>query len=391
MAEKKKRMLLFGPGFGHNVEGKLRSLTNTSLFDVVFIAYKFDESFREKYPSIKYVPSKHVFSLRHPLNSIRSFLWLYKWTRCSGNYDVVYSLGMGGAIGALLFYLAKKDTKKAFEIWNVKILKKAKRNKSLSERFDRFVIDRADLICQYWWGIRELFFDYFPEHKHKFLMYQLSYPDIYFSKEKHLPESPFVIDFLNRIPKDQIVCFWPRSFIPSNNHIALLEALNIIKNENLGLINNFKLYLWGGNVQREESRHQIEVYIADHSLSQYVEIVEHPFVPQNDIFAIEERSDFFVQIANDDILSTFIMEILCSGKPFVLSNLRTFQFLNEKYDMNIDLVDNNPSEISIKLIEILSMLNKGDKIENKSRREICRHHFSTSKVTPSFQLLYNRL
>lgn len=391
MAVRKKRMLLFGPGFGHNVEEKLRSLNDTTLFEVDFFANKFDESFKIKYPSFNYISYRFSIKINHPIHSIASVLWLYKQIRHSGYYDVVYSLGTGGIMCALIFFFAHRNVKRAFEIWNIRVLDNAKRNKRLSEKIDRYVINRADLICQYWWGIKEYFVNLFPEHENKFLMYQLSYPDIFFSGEKHYPESDFVKEFLAKIPSNQIVCFWPRSFIPSNNHSLLLESLGDLKRRNPNLLENFKLYLWGGNVQRESSRKLIEESISSYSLVQNVVIVDHPFVPQNDIFAIEERSDFFVQIANDDILSTFVMEILCSGKPFVISNLRTFQFLNEKYDLDIDFVDNRVQDVSSRIEIILKQLKESSMILDFGRREKCRQCFSRQNTKPSAQLLHEKL
>lgn len=387
----KKRMLLFGPGYGHNVEAKLQSFEGTSLFDITFIAYQFDETFRQKYPYINYVPCQFDVKKKHPWHSLKSLWWLYKQVRCSGHYDVVYSLGMSHIMGALIFWMAKRKTKRAFEIWSIHVLDQAKRNSGFGEKLDAYVIKRADLICQYWWGIREKFVNLFPQYESKFLMYQLSYPEIFFTGERHEPESDFVKTFLTKIPQEQIVCFWPRSFIHSNNHPLFLESLGIVKRRHPELLSNFMLYLWGGNVQDEKHIQTIKTTISNNGLVNCVEMVEHPFVSQNDIFSIEERSDFFVQIANDDILSTYIMEMLCSGKPFILSNLRTFQFLNEKYDLKIDLVNNVASEIADSLEKILYNLSQAKSTYNYSRRDKCREFFSSVNTIPTPQLLYDAL
>lgn len=396
MAEKKKKMLLFGPGYGHNAEAKLRGYNNQSLFDVVFFAYRFDESFRVKYPNIEYVPIGYASYLvcidkRHPLQLLGAIWRLYKEVKSCGRFDMVYSLGVEGLLGYLMFSFTNKEAKKVTEIWSAHIISSAKRNRSLWDKLNKRVIDRSDIICQFWWGIREHFVNSFPEYEHKFLMFQLSYPDIYFSGEKHHPESDFVKAFMARIPDKQIVCFWPRSFIASNNHKLLLNSLGIVKKERPDLMDNFKLYLWGGNVKRDDYRVIIENAINNNCLKDYVEIVDHPFVPQNDIFAIEERSDFFVQIANDDILSTYIMEILCSGKPFVISNLRTFQFLNEKYDLKIDFVENDAKIIAKRIQTILTNLKEGQFELTYWRREKCKAFFSKSNTKPSFQILYEKL
>ena len=202
--KKPKKMLLFGPGYGHNVEAKLRRLNKTTLFDVTFLAYNFDEKFRSKYPNIRYVLSHFELNKRHPWRAFKNIWWLFMQVRCSGHYDVVYSLGMGDVMCALIFWMAKENVKKAIEIWSIHIIKSAKQQKGFSGKFDAYVLKKADLVFQYWWGIRERFVNAFPEYEQKFVTYNLSYPDIYFSGEKHTPESNFVKDFLAKIPKEQI-------------------------------------------------------------------------------------------------------------------------------------------------------------------------------------------
>lgn len=381
-------MLLFGPGYGHNTESKLNSLKDTSLFRVDFIAFRLDKSFVEKYPYINFIPSKFELRRKNPLKSIKSVIWLYKQVRLSGEYDVSYSLGVEGFLGALFFLFTKKKTKKALELWSVIIVERARRNRALYEKFDRYIIKRADYICQSWWGIKEMFVNAFPKYENKFLMYHLTCPDIFFSEEKHLPQSEFVKDFLNRIPQNQVVCFWPRSFVPSNNHKLLIDALGLIKEQSPELLENFKLYLWGGNERNEVSYKRMKDAIITNNLSDNVEIVEHPFVPQNDIFAIEERSDFFVQITNNDILSTFIMEMLCSCKPFVLSDNRTFQFLNEIYNLNVPLVENTPQSIADRIYKILNKEEVAYTTDLIERKEKCRKYFSQATNKPSALILY---
>ena len=387
----KKRMLLFGLGYGHNVEGKLRTLNENPIFEVDFLAYQLDVAFTNRYPQINYKPISCLINIRHPLYSIKCFLYLLWLLRISNKYDIIYSLGIGGAITSLIYMLAPNSTKKALEIWSVHIIDKAKNNKSLSEKSDRYVIDHADFVCQYWWGIKEHFIKSFPQYENKFVMYQLSYSDIYFSNERHSPTSEFAKDFLNKIPKEQKVCFWPRSFIPSNNHNLLIDSLGIIKRDRPELLDNFMLYLWVGNAESKVSRNIIEETIIKNSLENNVEIVEHPFVSQNDLFAIEERSDFFVNIVNDDIFSTYIMEMICSRKPFLLSNIRTFQFLNEKYDLNIDLVENDAKVISDRIIKILSGNDPISCEEYERRKKICTKHFSRSNVIIWYTILFNKL
>lgn len=381
-------MLIIGPGFGHNVDSVLSRLKDSTEFDVSYWANTINGSFLGKYPFINFIYPSIILDKKHPFQVLLTFLTAIKiiWRK---DFDVIYSLGQGSYLTAFVFFISRNKTKKALEIWSNHIIWNASRNKTIKDKCDKYVIDKADYICQYWWGVREQFVNTFPQYENKFLMYPKSYADIFFSDEKHSPSSDFVKDFLNKIPNNYKVCFWPRSFIPSNNHKLLLDALGLIKKERPQLLENFKLYLWGGNVEYSSCRASIESAIVDNSLIDLVEIVDHPFVPQNDIFAIEERSDFFVQIANDDILSSYIMEMICSKKPFILSNLRTFQFLNEKYDLKIDLVENEKSIIAERIIDIL--LGNTNYAELEWRKKRCSHLFSRSNVMPWYTVFYNTI
>lgn len=387
----KKRMLLAGPGYGHNVVGKLRSLNSSPLFDVTFLSINTDEANIKEYTNIHFLPWQLTIDKWHPIRTMKSLIWLWKQVRSSGHFDVIYLLGLANIPAALLFLFCHKDVVKVLHIWTDVFIASAEQKKGLLGKLDYYVIAQANIVCQSWWGMRERFVKAFPQYENKFMLFPLQYTDQYFNRENLIPQSDFVKSFLASIPKDQVVCFWPKSFLPSTNHIAMLKAIALVRDNNADLLSNFKLYLWGGNVQNEDCRLGIENTIVSLSINNYVVIVDHPFVSKNDMFVIEERSDFFVQISNDDVLSSYIMEMITSGKPFLLSNLRTYQFLNEVYDLNIELVENDPTIISDKLIDILSGKPQFSKDEYNRRMRICEENFSKSRTKTWIETLYERL
>lgn len=387
----KLKMLLVGPGFGHNTKNVLDSFKGCDLWDVTFLATKLDSEFVTEFQNIKFISYDCRLYPKRPFFTLKNMLKLAVYARFKEKYDVIYNLGMCGIMHAPLYLFARKKTILAFEIWSNTVLDSACSHKSFSEKIDAYILKKTDLVCQYWWGIKEKFVNLFPQYEDKWLMYQLSYPDIYFSDEKHQPESEFVKNFLARIPKDQIVCFWPRSIIPSTNHGLTIEALGKIKAEAPELLSKFKLYLWAGNIDDANSRKIIDDGIEKYGLQDNIEIVRHPFVPTNDIFAIEERTDFFINVVNADVLSTFIMEMICSKKPFVLSNLRTFQFLNEKYGLNIPMVDNNVDEVAVAIKTILMGNEKTTCEEYENRKQLCREFFSKSLVKNRNVILYEKV
>lgn len=388
----RKKMIVVGPGFGHNAEGKMKSLNGNDKFDVTFLGSQLDSSLASKYPNIRFIPYIYAIRPAKPISTIYNIIKSIKVVREHGGYDVLYNLGAGRLQTALLYAFTPKKTTKVIEIWSNTILDSAKEKKGIYKGLsDHYVISHSDYVTQYWWGIKEKFDRLFPEYSDKFLMYQLSYPNIYFSNEEHKPESDFTISFLSSIPDNQVMCFWPRSIIPANNHDLAIEALSVVKQKAPQLLTNFKLYVWDGNIKNNSLVEALKTKIEFLSLSDNVEFVEHPFVSQNDIFAIEERSDMFIQIAREDVLSTFIMEVLCSRKPFILSDIRTFQFLNEKYGLDIPLVKNDVNEIASALMDILKNKIRVDDPSATERKLRCEQVFSRKNVKMWYDILFDKL
>ena len=385
----KKKLLIIGPGFGGNTLGLFNSLQNNSCFDVTFLGTRLDPTFVERFPEVEMIPFSVRIDKNHPFRTLRNFLKLVKFLLFRRHVDVLYVLGLGGIMIAPLFFLAKRKTLKVFEIWSNSILDTAK-NKDLFGRADYYILKKADYISQYWWSIKEQLDISFPEFSNKFLLFPLRHSNNRFTRVSHRPESVFVRELMSRIPDEQIVCFWPRSIIPSNNHVLCLEALSLIKRRNPYLMDGFKLYIWGGNIDNADCRQKLDDAIKRLSLSANVEVINHPFVPINDIYALEERSDFFIQISHDDVLSSFIFDMIYSGKPFVLSNLRTFQFLNEIYDLQIPLVDNTQEAIADSIENIL--INHELSLDIYKRRiDICRLHFSMDITRPWYEIVFEKL
>ena len=83
--------------------------------------------------------------------------------------------------------------------------------------------------------------------------------------------------------------------------------------------------------------------------------------------------------------------MICSKKPFVLSNLRTFQFLNEKYGLNIPLVENSVDEVAAAIKTILMGDEKTTLEEYESRKQLCCELFSKTNVKNRNEILYEKV
>ena len=71
------------------------------------------------------------------------------------------------------------------------------------------------------------------------------------------------------------MCFWPRSIIKANRQDLVVEALSYLKQNDPGILENFILYIWGGNVEDKKFRLSIEKSISEFDLEKNIKIVDH--------------------------------------------------------------------------------------------------------------------
>lgn len=331
---KKRRILIIAPGYGHNINSTLDRLNGWSDYEVDFLAVLLDESFRNKYSNINLISFDVAIS--KPLKAVKNWFILFRYLFFNGRYDIFIAKGVQGEMVLFATIFGRAKTK-IQQFWNNPQLELSTIH-SFRGKVCYNIIRFADYIFLNGWEIKEHFEQLYPQYKNKAVQIGMSISDELFATGKRVPTTSFVKEFLESIPDDEIVCFWPRSIIRANRQDMLVQAISIIKANNPELLSKFKLYLWCGNSYDLGYRKEIEAAAAAGNISDIVVWVEHPYVPENDLYAIEQRSDFFVQISEHDILSSFIWEIILSGKPFLITELRAFEFLNRTYHLDIDFV-----------------------------------------------------
>jgi len=371
-------------GYGQNIVHTIEEFNKRPEFQITFLAYELNRYYINKYKNIHFVAICPSLDKRHPIKTLKNFLLLLYYILFF-KYDLLMILG--DAI--LQTKLAVKCTrcKKIFQFWNSTLIEESTKP-SNTGKYARYILKNVNYIYLNWWGVRERFLQLYPQYEKKCKNTPLGIDDSGFFQDTIIPQSDYVRNLLSEIPKDYLYCFWPRSFNTSNRHDMVIQALSELKQEKPELFEKFLMHLWIGNMEMGAIKENIKQLISSGNLEENVKIIDHPFVPIYDVYSLEQRSDFFVQISENDVLSTFIIDMILRKKPFVLNNLRAYQFLNEKYGLDIPLISKDIASIKQALkVQLMREDFTSAEVFDK-RYNICKDNFMKSKVKPAY---YNEL
>ena len=132
---------------------------------------------------------------------------------------------------------------------------------------------------------------------------------------------------------------------PPKNHIRLLRTVHRLHEEGF----DFDLWIVGDG----ELRAQIEAYIAENDMSEYVSL----FGFQKNPYPVMKAADWLVCSSNFEGFSTFISEGLILGKPIITTECSGMRELlgNSEYGI---IVPNNDEDFYIGLKKIVSSSEK---------------------------------
>lgn len=376
--KEKKRMIMIGPGYGHNILPIIEELNKQSFFDVDFLCHSL--KFKQKdYDNINFIP----FPIARRIDvwsCMKYILFHLKYSIFGKRYDILLIQGETGLFLTLLLIFIKAKNK-IFVPWSYGVLNISQK-KSKEGLLARLIFKKSDYISTNWYSEKESIKRLFP--KSKIILFYWGLEDVFFNPADTQIESQFVKNFLNNIPEHKNIVFWPRSIIRYHRQDMVVEALAFLKNENSRILDDFVLFLWTGNVEDKQFRSEIENLIKKFNLTENVKIIDHPFVNYNDIRIIENRSNFFINISISDGLSTFILEMLLQGRDIILSNNPTYKYLNDFFDLRLDLVDIDVAAIAAAIKTKLNSKNNSDSDIKEKRKKVVFENFRFTKNYPLF-------
>jgi hypothetical protein len=369
MSSKKIKLLITGPGHGHNISYPLDFLNNSSSFETIFLTsnYSFD---RNRFQNIR------IIDYYHP-NKYLSLIKLFTKTIFLPKVNILYMQDKMGYYFFLLKWFLRYD-KLIFTVWSEYIIGSFK-EKGLIGIIARAHLKNADFIICNWHGTYN----------------QLINADKSFaSKTKVLPwgfsistamnefvNTDFIKKFLDKIDDKRFVLLNMRSFSNYNAIEVLLDALLLIKTTNVEVFDNLLLILWHGNNVDNEKLAYIKRFIRDKNIENNIWCVEHPFVPEADLERLILRSNVIVNLVKHDQLSTSIIEAMFFEKELLCSDIEPYQILNKKYNAQLNLIKIDPSSVANEIIRLKTHFDSRTKqdVVMKHRKSIVENHFSKEK------------
>ncbi|NGP88320.1 glycosyltransferase [Fodinibius halophilus] len=355
-----KKLLMIGPGQRHNIKPFLDYFQEEDTpFKLTYLStgpFKYD---RSNYNSIG------IKELRRNPFSFISFLKLLR-----RDFDLIWYHGAYHWPLVLAINLVKSnDTKLNLNIWGERIPRVALKN-TIMGRFYRWALEKADFVQCNWFGTEEIVKEAQPKANTNIQVWGLH--NSYF---KELPtEDNYqneTLEFVSHLPQTKTKFFFPKSLTPANRHDLLVSAASKLVSKG---VSNFTIYFWLGREDPDLLR-KLKTQIERKQVSDQVKIVKMPFLPFMDMKYIWTKMDCGLQIVDHDQLSSTVIEPLFMEKELVISNIRPYQILNNKFDLHLQLTDNNVNSIAKKLEEKITG-NRTHEDVLKKRKEIVKTEFS---------------
>lgn len=352
---KTQKILMFGPGSGHNIKKWLDYFDNKNTYQTTFLSNT-EPKFKTK--TIKIFEKKNILNFFKLVPEIRRT-----------KYDLlIIHGGFNWRVLLIITYLFRYK-KSIFIPWGIKITELAS-NKTTSGYFYRKCFEKFDIITSTY-SIEKSIKEKLPQFSQKLEMFLWGL-DINIVNESS-PPTNFTTNFLSSLDDDEIFIFYPRSIVPISRFDLLIESVFQLKNS---LPPKVKIVIWHGNQTDLAYKKELEKKIETYNLNDIIKLIEHPYLPDSDIYAIWKRADFSVNIIESDGLSSQVMEAFIFEKPILLSRISTYIPLDDKYGLELDFTNNSIDDIKSKL-EILFKTYKGyDKEILFKRRLFALKHFN---------------
>ncbi|QTD37306.1 glycosyltransferase [Polaribacter batillariae] len=353
------KIALFGPGHGHNMYSFISYFDKDSRFEVDFY-YHGDNQFEKEYNKLNYFK----FS--------KKFLYFVFNVR---KYDFIWLMG-GGRLIYLLFIpllFKKKKCVTILHIWGETLPLRAVSD-NIFGKFTRFLIKYYEVINCNWYGTAEILKKKIKNGSVKVNVLGLS--EEYFLKPN--PVDQEIIKLKKKVSKNSYNFYYPKSFLSVSRHDLVVEAVKILKMQNLPA---FKVYFIDGNAVNIERQNYIKDLVKKYDLSETVILLERvKYFDTKNFNLMWEVMDCGLQIAEHDQLSNTIFEPLINKKELIISNIPPYKYLKKYFGFDFNLVPLDANKIAEEMKK--KILNENAKNQEQKERIkniiIDKYYFSTN-------------
>jgi glycosyltransferase involved in cell wall biosynthesis len=311
-----KKIAMYGPGHGHNIEKWLSFFNNREDVQLTFIYYGEASTFEAKYRNIYFIRIKSILSVCFSLRKENFNLLIIQ-----GAYSIYQSL--------FLSFLIKNE-KFLLVPWGNGILNCFTKNIFRKKLATTALFKFADQIAAPDQLMRDIV-TYYPEGELK--KYNLLWGiAIEYHYDVQVPLQRFTSEFLNNLD-DNYVIFWPRSILRLSRYDIGIDALSILKTKRPDIIERIKFIIWTGNTIDHNYLEELEYKIKDLGLVKVVDIVIHPFLPDTDIKKVWQRADLSINLIENDGFSTQLGESFITGTPLIVNDIEAYSLVKKRFNL----------------------------------------------------------
>jgi hypothetical protein len=324
------KVVMFGPCYGHNIEPFIEFFHKRKDHKLSFVFTGDDFFFKnKKYPLINFLRLNFnppfVFKTILAIKDSPDLIWFHA--------NNVY---------VLLFFLFFRNKKDLFviNIWSEKIPRLILSN-SIKGRLWKYALSKGDYIQCNWYGTEELLKKSMEDSN--IVVHPWGLHEDYF-KTEYNNIGDIALNFVEKLPKDKVKFYYPKSITFSSDHDAIIDAVaDLVKKSTT----NFVVYFWMGNILDKKQEKVLVEKIRQLELSDFIKMEKHNYISYNDIKYIWSHMDVGLQIAIFDQLSSTLLEPMLMQKEVIATDIEPYRKLNELYsNINLKLISRNSGELS---------------------------------------------
>lgn len=330
-----KKIVMYGPGTGHNIDRWLAYFNKSEFYTVTFIYYGNGEDFENKYPNIVFKKIASVFRTIYELKC-------YK-------YDVFIAHGAYSIYQTLILSTFIRYDKLMLVIWGNSILNcfngqyTSKRLATYKLLMDSDYIVAPDELL-------EKTASYYPKTRLKKIEFLWGLTEEYFLEESREVQA-FTKEFLSSLGSKFFI-YWPRSILRLSRFDIGIDAIEKLRESNPEIVDNIRMIIWTGNSIDEKYLNELESKIKNTKLDKVISIVVHPFLPDYDIKQIWERADLSMNLIENDGFSTQLGESFSTKTPLIVNELNAYRLVKSRFDIPIEFTPINAVSVSRKIKNI---------------------------------------
>lgn len=325
------KVLIFGPSYGHNIEPFLMFFNDQKSLETTLMYIGGNNIFDNKYKNIAFLKViKNISSLISVINAIKSsdIIWVH------GNYSWWFTM--------LVTLFRKKNAYYSISLWSESPIRYILTHNDVKSFILKRVFSYADSVLMQWYTLAEFVNEGCAKAKTN--VFPWGFNKKFLEENTAYQLSKNATNLIDSIKNEKrYKFFYPKSITTASGHDLLIDACKLLVDEG---ITDFIVYIRRGNVDDKVAEKELLKNIKSKNLNQFLIYQEYIYLEFEELRALWEEMDCGLQIARNDAFSTTFLEPMLLKKDMIATNIRLYSTFEEKYKLNLNLVELDPKEIA---------------------------------------------